>query len=131
VWALSKHAIRRMMKQGWGRVINIASVSGITGNFGQTNYSAAKAGVIGMTKALAREFAAKNITVNAVAPGYIDTSMTKKLNPQITEMATKSIPIGRFGHPDEIAAMVLFLAGEEASYITGQTIAVDGGLSMH
>ena len=131
VWSLSKNVVRPMMKQGWGRIINITSVSGILGNYGQTNYSAAKAGVIGMTKSLAREFATKNITINAVAPGFIDTAMTRKLNEQIVEMAKKSIPIGRFGQPEEIASMVLFLAGEEANYITGQTIAVDGGLSMH
>lgn len=131
VWALSKHVARPMLKQGSGRIINIASVSGLLGNAGQSNYSAAKAGVIGLTKSLAREFASKSITVNAIAPGFIDTDMTRKLSEQIIETAVKNIPLQRMGTANEVAAATIFLASESSSYITGQTLCVDGGLSMH
>jgi len=131
VWALCKHVARPMLKQGSGRIINISSVSGLLGNAGQSNYSAAKAGVIGLTKSLAREFASKHVTVNAIAPGFIDTDMTKKLSEGLIETALKAIPLNRMGTSQEVAAATLFLASESASYITGQTLCVDGGLSMH
>ncbi len=131
VWALCKHVARVMLRQGFGRIINIASVSGLLGNAGQSNYSAAKAGVIGLTKALAREFALKNITVNAIAPGFIETAMTGKLMPELIDAAKAAIPMNRLGRPDEVAAAAVFLANETSSYITGQTLCVDGGLSMH
>jgi 3-oxoacyl-[acyl-carrier protein] reductase len=131
VWALSKHVARPMLRQGSGRIINISSVSGLLGNAGQSNYSAAKAGVIGLTKSLAREFASKQITVNAIAPGFIDTDMTKKLADVIIETAIKAIPLGRMGTCQDVAAATIFLASEQASYITGVTLCVDGGLSMY
>jgi 3-oxoacyl-[acyl-carrier protein] reductase len=125
-----KHALRPIMKSEAGRIINIASVSGLIGNVGQTNYSAAKAGVIGFTKALAREIAGKNVTVNAVAPGFIKTKMTDKISEDIQNEFLKNIPLKRFGEPEEIANIVCFLASDLASYITGQTITVDGGMVM-
>lgn len=125
-----RHIVRNMIKQRGGRIINISSVSGLTGNAGQLNYSAAKAGVIGMTKTLARELAARNITVNAVAPGFIETQMTDKLSQTVKENVTGQIPLGRFGKPEDIADMVAFLASEKAAYITGQVICVDGGLNI-
>ena len=125
---LSRNLVRAMMGKRWGRIINISSVSGIAGNAGQANYSAAKAGIIGFTKTLARELAARNITVNAVAPGFIETDMTAKLPENIMEAAKAAIPLKRFGKPDDIARVCAFLASEEASYITGQVISVNGGL---
>ena len=125
---LSRNLVRAMMGKRWGRIINISSVSGIAGNAGQANYSAAKAGIIGFTKTLARELAARNITANAVAPGFIETDMTAKLPENIMEAAKAAIPLKRFGKPDDIARVCAFLASEEASYITGQVISVNGGL---
>lgn len=120
---------RPMMKARWGRVINISSVSGITGNPGQVNYAASKAGMIGMTRAAALELAGRGITVNAVAPGFIETDMTKEFEAQKSAICEK-IPLARFGQPQDIAAAVAYLASEEAGYVTGQVLIVDGGLSM-
>jgi len=125
-----KAVTRPMMKQRYGRIINISSVVGVLGNAGQANYVAAKAGVIGLTKSAARELASRGITVNAVAPGFIETDMTDKLPEDIREAMLKDIPLGRMGRPEEIAASVLYLASDSASYMTGQTIHVDGGMYM-
>ena len=119
-----------MMKNRFGRIINISSVSGTMGNAGQANYSASKAGVIGLTKTAAKEFASRGITVNAIAPGYIDTDMTSSLNEKLKEDLVKHIPLRRIGKVSEIAETALFLSSNEAGYITGQTIAVNGGLYM-
>lgn len=124
------HASRQFLKQRSGRIVNISSVSGIMGNAGQANYSAAKAGVIGLTKSVARELASRGITVNAVAPGMIETDMTQVLPESVKEQMLNQIPLNRIGKPDEIAAAVAFLASDEAAYITGQVIAVDGGMTM-
>ena len=123
-------AIRDMAKARFGRIINIASVVGLTGNAGQANYSASKAGIIGFTKSVAREYAARGITANAIAPGFIDTDMTGVLKPEVKEGILKSIPAGKMGSPEDVAKAVLFFAREESSYITGQTLAVDGGMTM-
>ena len=123
-----KHISRQMLKQKSGHIVNISSVSGVMGNAGQVNYSASKAGVIGMTKAVAREMASRGITVNAVAPGWIATEMSDKVPEDIRENAKKQIALGRFGKPEEIAGVVAFLASDAASYISGQTIIADGGL---
>ncbi|MFD2612965.1 3-oxoacyl-[acyl-carrier-protein] reductase [Paenibacillus gansuensis] len=125
-----KAVTRPMMKQRGGRIVNISSVVGALGNPGQINYVAAKAGVIGMTKAAARELASRNITVNAVAPGFIETDMTDKLSAEQRDGLMGSIPLARLGQPEDIAKAVLFLASEDASYMTGQTIHVDGGMYM-
>ena len=119
-----------MVKARYGRIINVTSVVGVSGNAGQSNYAAAKAGVIGFTKSLAQEVASRGITVNAVAPGFIDTDMTGKLTDQQKEGALAQIPTKRMGHPDEIAATIGFLASSEAAYITGETIHVNGGMYM-
>jgi len=121
---------RPMAKQRSGRIINISSVSGIMGNAGQANYAASKAGLIGLTKTIARELSGRGITVNAVAPGFIETDMTNVLPESIRTAVVERIPLGRFGAPDDIAAAVAFLAGSEAGYITGQTLVVDGGMVM-
>lgn len=121
---------RQMLKQRGGRIINLSSVSGVMGNAGQANYSASKAGVIGLTKATARELASRHITVNAIAPGFIETDMTEVLSESVKEEAVKQIPLGSFGKTDDIANLAVFLASEQANYITGQVIHVDGGMAM-
>ena len=126
----SKTAVRYMLRKRYGRIINITSVSGQIGNPGQTNYSAAKAGQIGFTKALAREVASRNITINAIAPGYVITDITEAMPKEAQEYIIEKIPLGRKGEPQDIAYSVAFLASDEASYITGQVLAVDGGLGM-
>jgi 3-oxoacyl-[acyl-carrier protein] reductase len=126
----SKAVLRGMMRRRWGRIINISSVAGLAGNAGQCNYSAAKAGLIGFTRALAKEVGARNITVNAVAPGFVETDMTAGLAEQWKQEAIKLTPAGRFGEPDEVAAMVVYLASDAAAFITGQVISIDGGLGM-
>ncbi|MEJ5287181.1 MAG: 3-oxoacyl-[acyl-carrier protein] reductase [Candidatus Kapaibacterium sp.] len=126
----TKALVRSMMNQRWGRIINISSIVGEIGNAGQANYSASKAGLIGFTKSLAKELASRNILVNAIAPGYVRTAMTDKLTPEQKEMFLKNIPLRREAEPEDIAKVVLFLASDDASYITGQVINVDGGLVM-
>lgn len=126
----SRAVVRSMMKARKGRIINIGSVVGITGNSGQSNYAASKAGMIGMTKALAKELAPRNILVNCVAPGFIETRMTEELSDSIKEEIVKGIPLKKMGSPEDIANIVCFLAGPLSSYITGQVIAVDGGMTM-
>jgi 3-oxoacyl-[acyl-carrier protein] reductase len=126
----TRHVARQMLKQKSGRIINISSVSGIMGNAGQANYSASKAGVIGLTKSVARELASRGITANAIAPGFIETDMTSTLSDQVKEGAVAQIPFGHFGKTSDIANLAAFLASDEAAYITGQVIAVDGGMSM-
>jgi len=130
VFHCAKAVMRPMMKQRSGRIINIASVVGVLGNAGQANYVAAKAGVIGLTKSMARELANRHITVNAVAPGFIETDMTDKLPQEVKEEMLKQIPLASFGSPDEIAKVVRFLASDDSSYMTGQTLHVDGGMVM-
>ncbi len=130
VFNCTKSAIRDMAKNKFGRIINISSVVGLTGNAGQANYSASKAGIIGFTKSTAREYASRGITANAIAPGFIETSMTEILKPEIKADILKSIPAGRMGSPEEVAKAVIFFAGESSSYITGQVLAVDGGMTM-
>jgi 3-oxoacyl-[acyl-carrier protein] reductase len=129
-WICSKAAVRTMMRKRYGRIINISSVSGVVGQAGQTNYSASKAGIIGFTKSLAREVAARNITVNAVAPGFVLTDMTKDLPQDLTSKLNELIPLGRWGTPEEIAHATAFLASDDAAYITGQVLVVDGGMAM-
>lgn len=126
----SKAAIKHMMRKRTGRIINMASVAGQMGNPGQTNYSASKGGQIAFTKALAREVAARNITVNAIAPGFVDTEILDAMTPEVLEAALKLVPLGRKGKPEEIAAAAAFLASDEAAYITGQVLGVDGGMAM-
>lgn len=130
VYRVTRGVARAMVKQRYGRIINISSVSGLVGNAGQANYAAAKAGLIGFSKSLARELASRNITVNVVAPGYIETDMTAELPDAVRERTLGQIPSGRYGRPEEVAAAVLFLAGEESAYITGHTLVIDGGLTM-
>lgn len=127
---LTRAAVKGMMKRRHGRVINITSIVGVTGNPGQVNYCASKAGMIGMTKSLAQEVASRNITVNAVAPGFIATAMTDELNDEQKARINSQIPVGRMGSPEEIAAAVLYLASAEAAYVTGQTLHVNGGMAM-
>jgi len=130
VYRMSKAVLRPMMKKRNGRIINISSVVGATGNAGQTNYAAAKAGLLGFTKSLAREIGSRNITVNTVAPGFIDTDMTRELADEQREALTRQIPLGRLGAAEEVAAAVVFLASPAAAYITGETIHVNGGMYM-
>ena len=125
-----RHLSRYFLKQKSGKIINIASVSGVLGNAGQANYAASKAGIIGLTKTVARELASRGITVNAVAPGFVHTEMTEVLSDQVKEAAVAQIPLGRFGETQDIANTVAFLASEKADYITGQVICVDGGMAM-
>ena len=129
-YKLARNSLRGMMKARWGRIINITSIVGTTGNPGQTNYAAAKAGLVGMSKALAQEVASRTITVNCVAPGFIETPMTDALPDAQKEKLTEAIPAGRLGQVDDIAAAVVYLASEEASYVTGQTLHVNGGMAM-
>ncbi len=125
---VTKQVVRYMTKKRWGRIINITSVVGFTGNVGQVNYSTTKAGLIGLTKSLAKELAPRNVLVNAVAPGFIETDMTEVLKEEIKEHYKKQIPLGRFGKPEEVARVVLFLASPMADYITGEVIHVNGGM---
>jgi 3-oxoacyl-[acyl-carrier protein] reductase len=126
----SKAAVKTMLRKRSGRIINITSVSGIAGNAGQTNYSASKAGLIGLTRSLAREVAARNITVNAVAPGFVPTALTTGLPQELKDASLKAIPLGRWGTPEDVAYAVAFLAAPRAGYITGQVLSVDGGMVM-
>lgn len=130
VFRLSKACVRRMMKERRGRIVNLTSVVGLTGNPGQANYAAAKAGLLGLTKSLAQELASRNITVNAVAPGFIDTDMTRALSEEQRAALLRRVPLGRLGLPEEIAAAVLFLVSPQAAYVTGETLHVNGGMYM-
>lgn len=130
VFTLTKACIRNMLKAKWGRVISIGSVVGTTGNAGQTNYAAAKAALVGFTKSLAQEVASRNITVNVIAPGFIDTDMTKVLPEEQKQHLLSQIPMQRLGQPEDVASVVAFLASEQAAYITGQTLHVNGGMYM-
>jgi len=127
---LARGVLRGMMKNRWGRIINITSVVGTTGNPGQANYAASKAGVTGMTKALAQEVASRGVTVNCISPGFIETAMTAVLNEQQTAAISERIPTGRLGTPDDIAAGAVYLASDEAGYVTGQTLHINGGMAM-
>ncbi|WP_339048282.1 3-oxoacyl-[acyl-carrier-protein] reductase [Candidatus Mesenet endosymbiont of Phosphuga atrata] len=127
---LNKKACSKMLKNGWGRIINISSIVGFTGNPGQANYAASKAGMVAMSKCIAKEFAGRNITVNCIAPGFIETSMTSSLSQEQQNNIMSNIPLKRMGIPKEVASGVLFLASDEASYITGQTLHINGGLLM-
>ena len=127
---LCRAAMRPMMKKRWGRIVNITSVVGVTGNPGQANYVASKAGIIGLSKSLAQELASRNVTVNCVAPGFIATPMTDVLNDKQKESILARVPAGRLGSPDDIAAATLYLASDEAAYVTGQTLHVNGGMAM-
>ena len=126
----TRAALAPMIKERWGRIINITSVVGMAGNAGQANYAAAKAGIIGLTKTTAKEVASRGITVNAVAPGFIDTDMTRKLSDKVKEQVIQQVPLKRFGTPEDVARAVTFLASEDAGYITGHVLTVDGGLVM-
>jgi len=130
VFLVTRELITHMMKARYGRIVNIASVIGLMGNVGQANYAASKAGIIGLTKSLAKEFAGRKITVNAIAPGYIQTDMTAKLTPEVIEKMKALIPLNRLGEPSDVARAVRFLLSDEASYITGQILTVDGGMVM-
>jgi 3-oxoacyl-[acyl-carrier protein] reductase len=130
VFRLSKACLKRMLKERRGRIINVTSIVGVTGNAGQTNYAAAKAGLLGFTKSLAREVASRGITVNAVAPGFVDTDMTRSLTAEQRGTLQAQIPLGRLAAPEDIAAAVLFLASPQAAYITGETLHVNGGMYM-
>ena len=130
VYLCTKAALKPMLRARSGRIISVSSISGIVGNPGQSNYAASKAGVIGFTKSIAKEVGSRGITVNAVAPGFIATDMTDALGEAVTESVTQQISLGRLGQPEEVASVVCYLASEDASYITGQTIVVDGGLAL-
>jgi 3-oxoacyl-[acyl-carrier protein] reductase len=126
----TRAALRPMIRARWGRIVNVSSVVGLVGNAGQANYAASKAGIIGFTKSVAREVAQRGITANAVAPGYVETELTGSLPENVKEAIRTQVPMGRFGEAEEVAEVVTFLAGEGAGYLTGQTIAVDGGMTM-
>jgi 3-oxoacyl-[acyl-carrier protein] reductase len=126
----TRAALRPMVRARWGRIVNVSSVVGLVGNAGQANYAASKAGIIGFTKSVAREVAQRGITVNAVAPGYVETELTGSLPEDVKDQIRSQVPMGRFGGAEEVAEVVAFLAGEGAGYVTGQTIAVDGGMTM-
>lgn len=130
VFLCTKAVVKYMIRQRYGRIVNISSIIGLRGNIGQTNYASAKAGIIGFTKSAARELAGRNITVNAVAPGYISTEMTEKLPQEVKENMLKQVPMGRPGTPEDVAGVVAFLCSDDASYITGEIIRVDGGMAM-
>jgi acetoacetyl-CoA reductase len=130
VFNVTRQVIEGMMERGWGRIINISSVNALKGQFGQTNYSAAKAGMHGFTKALAQETVRKGITVNTVSPGYVDTDMVRAIKPEVREQIIAQIPMGRLARPEEIAGLIAYLASEEAGYITGANISINGGLHM-
>jgi acetoacetyl-CoA reductase len=130
VFNVTRQVIDGMVNRGWGRIVNISSVNAIKGQFGQTNYSAAKAGMAGFSKALAQEVVKKGVTVNTVSPGYVETDLVKSIRPEIREQIVASIPMGRLARPEEVAAVVAFLASEEAGYITGANISVNGGMHM-
>jgi acetoacetyl-CoA reductase len=131
VFNVTRHVIDGMCERGWGRIVNISSVNAVKGQFGQTNYSAAKAGILGFTKSLAQEVIKKGVTVNAVSPGYIDTDMTRAIREDIRGQIVAGIPAGRMGLPEDIANSIAFLVSDDASYITGTNIAVNGGLHMY
>ena len=126
----TKAALRGMVRGRWGRIINVVSVAGIEGNFGQSNYAASKGGLIAFTRSIAKEVASRNITVNAVAPGFIDTEIVAGITPAFKKLILSRIPLGAFGHVEDVASLVGFLAGDEASYITGEVIRVDGGIEL-
>jgi 3-oxoacyl-[acyl-carrier protein] reductase len=126
----TRAALRPMVRARWGRIVNVSSVVGLVGNAGQANYAASKAGIIGFTKSVAREVARRGITVNAVAPGYVETELTGSLPENVKEQIREQVPMGRFGTVEEVAEVVAFLVGEGAGYVTGQTVAVDGGMTM-
>jgi len=129
-WNMAKHAARPLLKSEQGRIINISSIIGLIGNVGQTNYSASKAGMIGLTKSLAKEFGTKGVTANVICPGFIETEMTKNLDPKFVEAYLNNIPLKRLGQPLDVANAVLYLASDLASYMTGQVLVIDGGMVM-
>jgi len=130
VFNVTRQVIEGMMERGWGRIINISSVNALKGQFGQTNYSAAKAGMHGFTKALAQETVKKGVTVNTISPGYVDTDMVRAIKPEVLHSIVTSIPMGRLARPEEIAGLVAYLASDDAGYITGANISINGGLHM-
>jgi 3-oxoacyl-[acyl-carrier protein] reductase len=130
VYLCSKAALRPMLRSKWGRIISVSSVAGISGNAGQANYAASKAGVIGFTKSVAKEVGSRGVTVNAIAPGFIDTDMTRSLPEEVREAAKQAIALGRFGLPREVASAAGYLASDEAAFITGQVLVVDGGMAL-
>ena len=131
VFNVTKHVIDSMCERGWGRVVNISSVNGVRGQFGQTNYSAAKAGILGFTKALAQEVIRKGVTVNAVSPGYVETEMVAAIREDVKQQIVAQIPAGRLGRPEEIAETIAYLCSEQAAYVTGANLSVNGGLHMY